>query len=61
VEFDLGDLHKRPRLLGLCIRRYLQGPTTKGQSPMSLSAVAVFLLFIIAVGALNYLHYGRID
>jgi len=28
---------------------------------MSLGAVAVFLLFIIAIGALNLYEFGRID
>jgi len=28
---------------------------------MSLAAVAVFLLFIIAIGALNLSEFGRVD
>jgi hypothetical protein len=33
----------------------------KGEGQMSLDAVAVFLVFIIAIGALNYFEFRRVD
>ncbi len=51
----------RPRLRALAISGYLRRSAKKGRGTMSLSAVAVFLLFIVAIGALNYREFGRVD
>jgi hypothetical protein len=55
AEFDAacGSSARRATCRGQLYRRAL--------TTMSLAAVAVFLLFIIAIGALNLFEFGRVD